>query len=72
MVTLEWTMKNLFFQRWAFPFEAAAKLYGELDRQEEARDTARLTLKQPWWTVQDLPRFAAAPALPYTQRPCSS
>lgn len=56
MVTLEWTMKNHFFQKWGFPFEESAYLYEKLDRSEEARDTARLALRQPWWSVGDLPR----------------
>ena len=56
MVTMDWTMKNFFFQHWAFPFEQAATLYDDLGRNEEARDAARLALKQPWWTVSDLPR----------------
>ena len=54
MITAEWTMRNLFFSRWGFPFELAAGLYEQLGRREEARDTARLALKQPWWTVDDL------------------
>jgi hypothetical protein len=57
MITAEWTMKNFFYQKWAFPYEEAAKLYEGLGRAEEARDTARLALKQPWWTVQDLTRY---------------
>lgn len=54
MVTAEWTMRNMFFGKWGFPFELAAKLYQRLGRSEEARDTARLALKQPWWTISDL------------------
>jgi hypothetical protein len=49
-------MKNMFYQQWAFPYEESAKLYAYLGRMEEARDTARLALKQPWWTVVDLLR----------------
>ena len=56
MVTLEWTMKNHFFQKWASPFEESAYLYEKLDRAEEARDTARLALRQPWWSVGNLAR----------------
>jgi hypothetical protein len=59
MVAAEWTMKNLFYQGFALPFEVAADLYQELDRGEEARDTARLALKQPWWTVAHWCRYAA-------------
>lgn len=51
-------MRNLFFSRWGFPFELAAGLYEQLGRREEARDTARLALKQPWWTVADLDKCA--------------
>lgn len=65
MVTMEWTMKNLFFQRWAFPYEESALLYQQLDRLEEARDTARLALKQPWWTVEDLSQCAPFPRRPW-------
>lgn len=54
MVTAEWTMRNMFFGKWGFPFEMAANLYQRLGRPEEARDTARLALKQPWWTISDL------------------
>ena len=47
-------MRNMFFGKWGFPFELAANLYQSLGRWEEARDTARLALKQPWWTISDL------------------
>jgi hypothetical protein len=55
----EWTMKNFFYQGIAFPFEFSATLYQHLGRREEARDTARLSLKQPWWTVSDLQGYAS-------------
>lgn len=58
MIAAEWTMKKLFFREWAFPYESSALLYESLGRHEEARDTARLTLKQPWWTIDQLPRCA--------------
>lgn len=64
MITAEWTMRNLFFSRWGFPFELAAGLYEQLGRREEARDTARLALKQPWWTVDDLNTCVLSLALP--------
>lgn len=60
MITAEWTMRNSFFSRWGFPFELAAGLYDQLGRKEEARDTARLALKQPWWTVEDLKKCASS------------
>jgi hypothetical protein len=56
MVTMDWMVKNRFYQKWAFPFEQTALLYAKLGRLEEARDTARLALKQPWWSVNDLSR----------------
>jgi hypothetical protein len=59
MVTAEWTMRNMFFGKWGFPFELAAKLYQRLGRSEEARDTARLALKQPWWSISDLSGYVA-------------
>ena len=50
-------MKGSFFQEWATPFEQSALLYELLGRDEEARDTARLALKKPWWTISsDLDR----------------
>jgi hypothetical protein len=60
MVTLEWMMKNRFFQLWGYPYEASALLYARLDRLEEARDAARLALHQPWWTAGDLARCATS------------
>lgn len=63
MVAAEWTMRSSFYQGWALPFEAAAQLYQSLERGEEARDTARLALRQPWWTVSDLGRCAARPRM---------
>jgi hypothetical protein len=66
MVTAEWAMRNMFFGKWAFAFELAAELYQRLGRAEEARDTARLALKQPWWTATDLAGcslFAMLPGL---------
>lgn len=52
-------MRNMFFHAWATPFEQSALLYERLGRGEEARDTARLALRQPWWTVStDLARCA--------------
>lgn len=64
MVTAERAMKGAFFPGIAFPFETAGVLYRRLGRAEEARDTARLALKQPWWTVSDLSRSATAAILP--------
>ena len=59
MVTWDWTQKRGFYQRWALPAEQAALLYHSLDRLEEARDTARLALRQPWWTAGHLEKWVS-------------
>lgn len=41
------------FKAWGRPFAFHARLLGTLDRNEEARDTARQALQMPLWTVDD-------------------
>jgi len=54
LVAAEWYMRAGHFQGWARPYEFAASLYARLGdaRREEARDTARFALGEPWWTLR--------------------
>lgn len=46
-------MKRAHFPGWARPFEFNAQLYSKLGREEEARDSARVALYTPWWTLKN-------------------
>ena len=45
-------MKRALFPNWARPGEFHARLNQRLGRQEEARDSARVALYTPWWTLK--------------------
>ena len=45
-------MKRAHFPGWARPYEFNAQLYQKLGREEEARDSARVALYTPWWTLR--------------------
>ena len=45
-------MKRDHFQSWARPGEFHALLNKHLGRKEEARDSARVALYTPWWTLK--------------------
>lgn len=45
-------MKRAHFPGWARPYEFNAQLYSRLRRVEEARDSARVALYMPWWTLR--------------------
>ena len=45
-------MKRAHFAGWARPYEFNAQLYSRLQRTEEARDSARVALHMPWWTLR--------------------
>ena len=45
-------MKRAHFPGWARPYEFNAQLYKRLGRNEEARDSARVALYTPWWTLR--------------------
>lgn len=45
-------MKRAHFPGWARPYEFNAQLYGRVGRGEEARDSARVALYTPWWTLR--------------------
>ena len=45
-------MKRAHFAGWARPYEFNAQLYSRLQRAEEARDSARVALHMPWWTLR--------------------
>lgn len=49
MITGEWYMRN--FAGWARPLEFNSMMYRDAGRHEEARDTARLALRNPWWSL---------------------
>ncbi|KAK9809015.1 hypothetical protein WJX72_007933 [[Myrmecia] bisecta] len=51
LITGEWYMRSKHFPGWARPFEANALLFQDINRMEEARDTARIALRMPWWTL---------------------
>ena len=51
LITSEWYMRPGHFPGWARPYEFNAELYRELGRGEEARDSARIALNMPWWTL---------------------
>lgn len=45
-------MKRAHFPSWARPGEFHARLNQQLGRREEARDSARVALYTPWWTLK--------------------
>ena len=45
-------MKRVHFPSWARPGEFHARLNQQLGRKEEARDSARVALYTPWWTLK--------------------
>ena len=45
-------MKRALFPSWARPGEFHARLNHRLGRHEEARDSARVALYAPWWTLK--------------------
>lgn len=45
-------MKRAHFPSWARPGEFHARLNQRLGRREEARDSARVALYTPWWTLK--------------------
>eukprot|EP00873_Tetraselmis_striata_P038859 jgi/Tetstr1/459123/TSEL_004571.t1 len=51
LITGEWYMRKL-FNGWARPFEFNAQHMLRCGHAEEARDTARMALRMPWWTLQ--------------------
>lgn len=51
MITGEWYMRHQHFSGWARPFEFNSLLFSNVGRHEEARDTARIALRMPWWTL---------------------
>ncbi|KAK9915951.1 hypothetical protein WJX75_006382 [Coccomyxa subellipsoidea] len=51
LITAEWYTSKNHFPGWARPFEFNAHLYSSIDRNEEARDGARIALRFPWWTL---------------------
>lgn len=53
LITAEWYMRDGQFPNWGKPYEYVSDLMiGKLQRQEEGRDIARLSLKTPWWTLE--------------------
>lgn len=51
MITGEWYMRHQHFSGWGRPFEFNSLLFSNTGRHEEARDTARIALRMPWWTL---------------------
>lgn len=51
MITGEWYMRHQHFSGWGRPFEFNSLLFSNAGRHEEARDTARIALRMPWWTL---------------------
>ncbi|KAK9818753.1 hypothetical protein WJX74_009152 [Apatococcus lobatus] len=51
LITSEWYMRPSHFPGWGRPFEFNAQLLRALQRDEEARDSARIALRMPWWTL---------------------
>jgi len=51
LITGEWYMRKL-FNGWARPYEFDAQHMLRCGHAEEARDTARMALRMPWWTLQ--------------------
>jgi hypothetical protein len=66
LVAAEWYMRAGHFQGWARPYEFAASLYARLGdaRREEARDTARFALGEPWWSLRSYERARQLAGLP--------
>ena len=53
LITAEWYMRDGQFPNWGKPYEYVSDLMvGRLNRREEGRDIARLSLKTPWWTLE--------------------
>lgn len=52
LITAEWYMRPGNFPDWARPYEFTSELLREIDRTEEARDMARISLQSPWWSLQ--------------------
>ncbi|KAK9834153.1 hypothetical protein WJX81_003350 [Elliptochloris bilobata] len=61
LITAEWYMRGSHFPGWARPREYNAQLLAGIGRDEEARDSARMALRLPWWTLAG--GFAAMAAL---------
>ena len=61
LITGEWYSRKGAFPGWGRPYEAAARVYASLGRDEEARDCARAALALPWWGLEH--GFAAVAAL---------
>ncbi|DBA77568.1 TPA: hypothetical protein ACH3X1_009374 [Trebouxia sp. C0004] len=51
LITSEWYMRPKHFSGWARPYEFSARLYKQLGRLEESRDSARVALRLPWWSL---------------------
>jgi len=51
LITGEWYMRK-HFSGWARPYEFNAQHLMRCGRDEEARDTARMALRMPWWSLQ--------------------
>lgn len=51
LITSEWYMRPKHFSGWGRPYEFSAGLYRQLSRLEESRDSARVALRLPWWSL---------------------
>ncbi|KAL3150032.1 hypothetical protein ABBQ38_013385 [Trebouxia sp. C0009 RCD-2024] len=51
LITSEWYMRPKHFAGWGRPYEFTAGLYKQLGRLEESRDSARVALRLPWWSL---------------------
>ncbi|KAK9864929.1 hypothetical protein WJX84_001472 [Apatococcus fuscideae] len=51
LITSEWYMRPSHFPGWGRPFEFNAQLLRAMHRDEEARDSARIAMRMPWWTL---------------------
>ncbi|WIA18097.1 hypothetical protein OEZ85_009575 [Tetradesmus obliquus] len=52
MVASEWYMRNNHFPGWGRPYEFASELFQKIGKRgEEARDMARYSLRNPWWSL---------------------
>lgn len=51
LITSEWYMRPTHFSGWGRPYEFTAGLYKQLGRLEESRDSARVALRLPWWSL---------------------